>query len=144
MAVEVINVSEIAHREKKPVDLFATSRFQTWVLYSERDDRPPGPGEMHCHNGDETFYCIEGECTMRFPDGGTSVVRPGMLVTITGGAEVADEAGALKIGKQNYLAVRKVLWKRGVLLHGESVGGTVVRNIRLEVKTGKSWLPELN
>ncbi len=67
-----------------------------------------------------------------------------LLVTITGGAEVADEAGALKMGRQNYLAVRKVLWKRGVLLHGESVGGTVVRNIRLEVKTGKSWLPELD
>ena len=66
------------------------------------------------------------------------------MVTITGGAQVTDEAGALNIGKRNYLAVRKILWKLGVMLQGESVGGTVVRNVRLEVKTGKSWLPELD
>src|SRR5207244_12327730 len=64
-----------------------------------------------------------------------------LLITIAGGAQT-DDALAPGNGKQNYLAVRKVLWKLGVLLQGESVGGKAIRNVRLEVATGKSWLPE--
>ena len=41
---------------------------------------------MHCHNADQTFYVIEGQCTMHFPDGGKSVMTPGMVATITGGS----------------------------------------------------------
>jgi mannose-6-phosphate isomerase-like protein (cupin superfamily) len=42
--------------------------------------------EMHCHNADGTFYVIEGECTMHFPDGGKAVLKPGMAGLITGGS----------------------------------------------------------
>ena len=41
---------------------------------------------MHCHNADQTFYVIEGECTMRFPDGGKAVLKSGMAALITGGS----------------------------------------------------------
>jgi mannose-6-phosphate isomerase-like protein (cupin superfamily) len=41
---------------------------------------------MHCHNADQSFYVIEGECTMHFPDGGAAVLKPGMAATITGGS----------------------------------------------------------
>jgi mannose-6-phosphate isomerase-like protein (cupin superfamily) len=41
---------------------------------------------MHCHNADQTFYVIEGECTMRFPDGGQVVLKPGQAALITGGS----------------------------------------------------------
>jgi len=41
---------------------------------------------MHCHNADQTFYVIAGECTMRFPDGGHVVLRPGQAALITGGS----------------------------------------------------------
>ena len=34
----------------------------------------------------KTFHIVEGECTMRFPDGGEAVLTPGMLATITGGS----------------------------------------------------------
>ncbi len=49
----------------------------------------PKPGDkddMHCHNADQTFYVIDGECTMHFPDGGKAVMKPGMAATITGGS----------------------------------------------------------
>jgi mannose-6-phosphate isomerase-like protein (cupin superfamily) len=49
----------------------------------------PEPGmkdEMHCHNADGSFYVIEGECTMHFPDGGKTVLKPGMVGLITGGS----------------------------------------------------------
>jgi len=63
-----------------------------------------------------------------------------LLVTITGGAELANDPGAPNTGKRNYLAVRKSLWKLGVMLQGENVGGAVLRSVRLEVATGKLWL----
>jgi len=49
----------------------------------------PQPGmkdEMHCHNADGTFYVVDGECTMHFPDGGKTVLTPGMVGLITGGS----------------------------------------------------------
>jgi quercetin dioxygenase-like cupin family protein len=39
--------------------------------------------EMHCHNADQTFYVIDGECTMRFPDGGKAVLKPGQIQIIS-------------------------------------------------------------
>jgi len=47
---------------------------------------PGAHDEMHCHNEDQTFIILEGECTMKFPDGGESVLKPGMMATITGGS----------------------------------------------------------
>ncbi len=41
---------------------------------------------MHCHNADQTFIVIEGECTMGFPDGSKKRLTPGMVATITGGS----------------------------------------------------------
>ena len=48
--------------------------------------KPGHKDEMHCHNADQTFYVIDGECTMHFPDGGKAVLTPGMAATITGGS----------------------------------------------------------
>jgi len=60
-----------------------TRKMHAWVHYY------PNPGdhdELHCHNEDQVFTCFEGECTMRFPDGGFSVLKPGMAALITGGS----------------------------------------------------------
>ena len=83
MPIEVIDTHEIAHRTKKRTVVIDTKRFHSWVHYY---GRPGQRDEMHCHNEDQTFYVIEGQCTMHFPDGGKAVLDPGMLVTITGGS----------------------------------------------------------
>ena len=51
-----------------------------------------------------------------------------------------DESGVFNIGKRNQLAMRKILWKAGVMLHGEEIGGTVSRTVKLEVATGRFWV----
>ena len=63
-----------------------------------------------------------------------------LVVSIAGGAQAMDEVGIFNIGKRNYLALRKILWKAGVLIHNEAVGGAVSRTVRLEVSTGRVWL----
>jgi mannose-6-phosphate isomerase-like protein (cupin superfamily) len=82
MPVNVIDVHEVAREGKRKV-LFDTPKFSTWVhVYAT----PKKKMDMHCHNYDETFYLVEGECTMHFPDGGSAVMKPGMVATISGGS----------------------------------------------------------
>jgi chemotaxis protein CheD len=60
-----------------------------------------------------------------------------LVVTAAGGAQMMDEQGVFSIGKRNYLAMRKLLWKAGVLVSAESVGGLTSRTVRLEVSSGR-------
>jgi chemotaxis protein CheD len=63
-----------------------------------------------------------------------------MIVRLAGGAQMMDERGVFDIGRRNYLAARKILWKAGVLIESEAVGGNVSRTVRLEVASGTLWL----
>lgn len=63
-------------------------------------------------------------------------------VRLAGGAQVLDSEGVFQIGKRNYLAARRILWKAGILIAGEAVGGEVSRTTRLEVATGRMWVRE--
>lgn len=83
MAIEIINVGEVAHTEKKRTVVMNTRKLHAWVHYY------PNPGDhddLHCHNEDQTFICFEGQCTMSFPDGGKAVLDPGMAALINGGS----------------------------------------------------------
>src|SRR5438093_11296027 len=82
MPIEVMDMVEMAKEGKRKV-IFNTKKFHAWVhVYPEPGDKD----DMHCHNADQTFYVIDGECTMHFPDGGKAVMKPGMVPTITGGS----------------------------------------------------------
>jgi chemotaxis protein CheD len=60
-----------------------------------------------------------------------------MVVKVAGGTVSGDGSDHFQIGKRNVLTLRKLLWKNGVLLQGEEVGGlNVPRTMRLDVATG--------
>lgn len=83
MGIQIIDPKEIALRERKRTVVMNTRKLHAWVHYY------PNPGdhdELHCHNEDQVFTCFEGECTMRFPDGGLAVLKHGMAALITGGS----------------------------------------------------------
>jgi mannose-6-phosphate isomerase-like protein (cupin superfamily) len=84
MPVKVVDLQDMGHRpEAKRTVLMNGPRMNAFFhIYPE----PGMKDEMHCHNADGTFYVIEGECTMHFPDGGKSVLKPGMAGLITGGS----------------------------------------------------------
>lgn len=63
-----------------------------------------------------------------------------LVVRVAGGAQVMDENGVFNIGKRNHLALRKILWKAGVIIHAEEVGGTTSRTVRLEVASGRFFI----
>ncbi len=84
MAAEFIDVAKAPHLEKdygKKI-LFNSNGFHTWI----HGDYPGDKGVMHKHTADQTFYCIEGECTFHFPDDTSRKLTPGMMVHIEAGS----------------------------------------------------------
>jgi chemotaxis protein CheD len=71
---------------------------------------------------------------------GAGAEKSRMVVRIAGGAQVMDDQGVFNIGKRNCLAVRKILWRAGVLVKSEEVGGSESRTVRLEVGSGKVFM----
>jgi chemotaxis protein CheD len=60
-----------------------------------------------------------------------------LVVRLAGGAAVFDDGGIFNIGQRNLAALRKILWKAGVLVQGEEVGGSVSRTVRLSNVDGR-------
>jgi len=63
-------------------------------------------------------------------------VKQRLVVKVVGGAAVQTGSDLFEIGKRNIVALRKVLWKNGVLISAQDVGGTLSRTIALDVATG--------
>jgi chemotaxis protein CheD len=72
----------------------------------------------------------------------TGAMQRRVAVRLAGGAQVVDARDVFSIGKRNYAAVRKILWKEGLLVGGEMVGGEVSRTVRLEVGSGRFLVRE--
>jgi chemotaxis protein CheD len=67
-------------------------------------------------------------------------VKNRLIVKVAGGAQILDDSGFFNIGKRNYMAMRKLLWKNNILIKAEDVGGQVSRTVRLEMSTGEVWI----
>ena len=63
--------------------------------------------------------------------------RRRLVVFAAGGAQVMSDNSMFSIGKRNCLALRKALWKVGLVPHAEDTGGSVVRTVRFEVGSGR-------
>jgi chemotaxis protein CheD len=60
-------------------------------------------------------------------------------VLAAGGAQVLSSE-LFQIGKRNHLAMKKIMWRAGVLVHHEEVGGDQSRTIRMELSTGRIFM----
>ncbi len=66
--------------------------------------------------------------------------KPRIKVFIAGGAEILDQRGFFNIGKRNYMALKKMLFRNNVLIDKQAVGGNVNRTVRLEIGTGHIYV----
>lgn len=84
MPVKVVDLKAMGQdpKSRRKVLMNGPNMNAFFHVYQE----PGQKDEMHCHNADGTFFVIEGECTMHFPDGGKTVLKPGMAGLITGGS----------------------------------------------------------
>lgn len=60
-----------------------------------------------------------------------------IIVKVAGGSSLLDDKGTFNIGKRNYILLRKIFWKNGVLIESEDVGGSLSRTMRLSVGCGR-------
>jgi len=59
-----------------------------------------------------------------------------LILKAAGGACIPDHHGQFKIGERNCAALRKVLWRNGIPLESEDVGGEASRTMYVEAATG--------
>jgi len=62
--------------------------------------------------------------------------RKRMQIKIAGGAEMATGPKGFDIGKRNYLAIRKIMWKNGMFIDAEDIGGNSHRNMYMNIANG--------
>lgn len=63
-----------------------------------------------------------------------------LVVKVVGGAACGDgdQPDSFQVGKRNVLTLKKLLWKNGVILRAEDVGGQrLSRSVFLQVATGE-------
>ncbi|MCP5054425.1 MAG: chemotaxis protein CheD [bacterium] len=61
-----------------------------------------------------------------------------MKVKIAGCSKVMDDAGLFNIGKRNYAATRKLLWKNNVLIDAEYCDKSESITLLLNIRTGET------
>jgi len=64
-------------------------------------------------------------------------VRGRLVIKLAGGANVMDQSNHFNIGKRNYLAARKLLYKNNLLITSELVGGVSGKTMRLHLSDGR-------
>jgi chemotaxis protein CheD len=64
--------------------------------------------------------------------------RRGLIATVAGAACQMDGRHMFRIGERNYTVLRRLLWKNGILIAGEDVGGSLPRTMYLEMATGRT------
>lgn len=62
--------------------------------------------------------------------------KKGMKIKIAGGAEMNTGLKGFDIGKRNYLAIRKILWKNGMFIDAEDIGGCSPRTLYMGMTDG--------
>ena len=65
-----------------------------------------------------------------------------LIVKVAGGASVHGDAADdhFQIGKRNFVMLRKLLWKNGVLLYAHDIGGMHSRTMTLIISSGEVTL----
>lgn len=64
-----------------------------------------------------------------------------LRVRLVGGAEISADGSApstsFNVGRRNVLAAKNVLWRNGVLIDREEIGGRIVRTVHLSGADGR-------
>jgi chemotaxis protein CheD len=62
-----------------------------------------------------------------------------LVVKVAGGASInkAEEDDYFQVGKRNFVMLRKILWKNGVIMRATDVGGGNSRTMSMEIGSGE-------
>ena len=72
---------------------------------------------------------------------GAGAIKNRLVVKVAGGANVHNVGNdSFAIGKRNYIVLKKMFWKNGIVIKSADVGGNNARTMYLEIGSGRVWL----
>ncbi len=142
----VVNVSD-AKVSRDPSDVILTHSLGSCIGVCLYDATARVGGMLHYQLPDSKMSSDRAkENPFMFADTGLKLLirklevlgakRKLMHVKIAGGAAMSTGPKGFDIGKRNCLAIRKLLWKFGMFLDAEDVGGDAPRNLYLNISDG--------
>jgi len=150
MSLVVVGVAD-CRISKSPDDVLITYALGSCIGMAVYDPTATVGGLLHFKLPDSAIDPERGrENPYKFADTGIplmleNLAREGarsrrLVVRIAGGAQILDPAGVFDIGRRNHQALRRILWKAGILVQAEAVGGVQSRSLRMEMNSGRLWL----
>ncbi len=142
----IISVSD-ARVSNDPAELLATYSLGSCIGVSLYDASTHAGGLLHYQLPDSKIDPERArEIPYMFADTGMKLMlenlmsmganKKRMQVKIAGGAEMKTGPKGFDIGKRNYLAIRKILWKNGMFIDAEDIGGFSPRNVYMNIADG--------
>lgn len=133
-----------------PGEDLATYALGSCIALAVYDPRIRAGGLLHFMLPDSAIAAQSERNPYKFADSGIPKLvdevcalgasKRRLEVWAAGAANMIESAGGFEIGKRNHQALRRVLWKSGLLLQGEAVGGNQSRSVRLDLATGNFWV----
>ena len=142
----VVNVSD-AKISNDPDDTIVTHSLGSCIAVCLYDNRIRSGGMLHFqlpHSKGQQERAMEKP--FMFADTGMEILinnllslganRRRMQVKIAGGAAIDNAPNGFDIGKRNHLSIRKILWKNGMFIDAEDIGGCSPRNMYMNIASG--------
>ena len=63
-----------------------------------------------------------------------------VVARVAGASQIMDDRGTFRIGERNYTVLRKILWKNGILIAAEDIGGNAARTMALYMGDGRTTI----
>jgi chemotaxis protein CheD len=89
-------------------------------------------------NSSPAMYVDTGAIAMLQELFDAGATRANIVAKVAGAASQLDHDRLFRIGERNHTVLRKVLWKNGILIAAEDVGGNVSRTMFMDVETGRT------
>ena len=142
----VVSVAD-AKVSNDPRDILVTYSLGSCIGVCLYDPTIHAGGMLHYQLPDSKMDTARAkEAPFMFADSGMEVLvekllsmganKKRMQVKLAGAATMDTGAKGFDIGKRNHLAIRKILWKKGMFIDAEDVGGTSPRSIYMNIADG--------
>ena len=143
----IIGIGELAV-SNRPGDVIVTHALGSCIAVCLFDPSGPVAGMLHFLLPESTINPQRAEQQpAAFADTGIALlfrtayehglIKKRAIVRLVGGAEMAQAGPGFNTGRRNALAAKNVLWRNGVFVTGEDIGGTDARTLHLSVRDGR-------
>jgi len=72
---------------------------------------------------------------------GAGAVKKRLIVKVAGGSNMQrGRTDHFSIGRRNHIVLKKLLWKNGILIDNEDIGGGIPRTMYMDIASGRVWI----